>query len=68
MTIYHCLGGADQKWYNETAVTNNDYWVFNAASRKCLTVQNASTANNAAVLQFTCNSPGSNEWVQYGAG
>jgi hypothetical protein len=43
---------------------DNDYWTFNAVSRKCLTVQNASSSNNAAVLQYTCNG-GTNERWRY---
>jgi hypothetical protein len=63
MQIYKCNGTSAQRWYNETAVTNSDYWTFNEASHKCLTVQNASTASGAKVLQFTCSSGTNERWT-----
>jgi len=63
MTIYNCNGGSNQQWANETAVTSSDYWTFNEASHKCLTVQNASSAQSAKVLQFTCNSGTNERWT-----
>jgi hypothetical protein len=40
------------------------YWLFNANSGKCLTVQGASKAESARTLQFTCdsNTPFNEEW------
>ncbi|WP_433291642.1 RICIN domain-containing protein [Actinoplanes sp. CA-030573] len=63
MVIWDCLGLDDQKWNNETPVSNSDYWTFNAASRKCLTVKNAVTTNNAAIIQYTCNTGTNERWT-----
>jgi len=64
MIIYTCTGTAiNERWNNETAVTNSDFWTFNAASGKCLTVQNASMSNNAAIIQFSCTSGANERWV-----
>jgi hypothetical protein len=62
MTIYNCLGGNNQLWYNNQRSTAPDYWTFNMTSRKCLTVKNAATTDNAPVLQFTCNDGGNERW------
>jgi hypothetical protein len=63
MIVYTCSGHTNQRWYNETAVTNSDYWTFNEVSRKCLTAKGASTADNAAIIQYTCNSGANERWV-----
>lgn len=46
------------------AADDGPYWLFNANSGKCLTVQNASLANNAPTLQFTCagGAPFNEDW------
>lgn len=37
------------------AAEDGPYWMFNANSGKCLTVQNASVSNGAAAVQYTCD-------------
>jgi hypothetical protein len=40
------------------------YHIVNRHSGKCLTIQNASTANTAQAVQYTCdhNAPYNEEW------
>jgi hypothetical protein len=40
------------------------YQIVNVKSGRCLTVKNGDIADGAALLQFDCNSPGSNTWAQ----
>jgi hypothetical protein len=40
------------------------YEIVNAHSGKCMTVQNGSMNNNAAILQFDCNGGANQEWGQ----
>src|SRR5581483_6826620 len=56
-------GGANQQWRNETKYTNTDFWTFNGASNKCLTVRNASTTQGEKILQYTCNSGTNERWT-----
>jgi hypothetical protein len=67
MIIYHCVlpSTSNEEWYFQEVdlvggVTY--YWIWSGKSGKCLTVQNASTANNAPIIQYTCNTGGNEEW------
>jgi hypothetical protein len=66
MEIYSCTANAlNQQWYNETAVTTSDFWTFNRASRKCLTVKGASTATGAAIIQYGCTKGTNERWTYH---
>jgi ricin-type beta-trefoil lectin protein len=55
---------ANQQWYLRD--TSDGYAnIWNRQTGKCLTVQNASTANNATVIQYSCNTGDNEEWAEY---
>jgi hypothetical protein len=62
MIIYTCLGGGNQRWYLEDTDTGY-YQIVNQQSGKCLTVLNASTSNNAPIIQYACNTGDNEEWT-----
>jgi hypothetical protein len=69
MEIYTCVYNApNQKWYNETAVTTSDFWTFNGASSKCLTVKGASTAEQAPIIQYGCTTGTNERWIYNATG
>jgi hypothetical protein len=74
---YACNSGANEIWrYNRFDdltyfVTINGvllsayrYQIQNVNSGLCITVKNASMANGSTLLQYTCNSPGSNSFLE----
>lgn len=62
-----CNGHANQAWqpiYVDT-VNKFDYYEYaNLNSSKCLNVQQASTANGASIIQYTCSVATNNLWAQ----
>ncbi|MET8146062.1 RICIN domain-containing protein [Sphaerisporangium sp. NPDC005288] len=67
---YACNYGANQRWFQDNARTTQggyDYYMIrNAKSQKCIAVQNASTANGAKLLQYTCNTGPNEIWTWLG--
>ncbi|KUL23916.1 RICIN domain-containing protein [Actinoplanes awajinensis] len=65
MTIYTCQFPQvpNQLWW-DTGSEPGYYNIFTlyGAVEKCLTVLNASTADNAAIIQFDCNGGDNEEW------
>ncbi|GAA3272820.1 RICIN domain-containing protein [Dactylosporangium vinaceum] len=61
--ILYACGNVDQLFFNETAVTNSDYWTYNLASGKCLVPYGGSSSSGAWIVQYTCNSAASARWV-----
>jgi hypothetical protein len=45
--------------------SDKQFKIKNVNSGRCLTVKNASTDDGATLLQYDCNSPGSNVWAQF---
>jgi hypothetical protein len=58
--LWNC-GSGGQKFSNETAVTNTDYWTFNSSNGKCLVPQFLSPA--AAIRQTTCTTATVGRWA-----
>jgi hypothetical protein len=70
MDIYTCLTPLPQneQWVQDPAAHAGYYYFYNVKSQKCLTVQGASKANYAFVIQYTCNNGLNQEWaIQDGA-
>ncbi len=64
MIVYTCQGSAsNERWDNKSAVTTSDFQTINVSSDRCLTVQNASTARNAAIIQYPCTTGTNERWV-----
>jgi hypothetical protein len=64
MIVYTCQGSAsNERWDNKSAVTTSDFQTINVSSDRCLTVQNASTARNAAIIQYPCTTGANERWV-----
>ena len=57
VTINSCNGGSSQKW-----TLNANGTVTNTQSGRCLDVSGASTANNAAVIVWTCTGAANQRW------
>ncbi|HEX8346482.1 MAG TPA: RICIN domain-containing protein [Actinoplanes sp.] len=50
----------------QASAEDGPYWLYNAHSGKCLTVQGASTAQSARAIQHPCegrNAPHNEEWL-----
>ena len=68
MIIYHCKGfsnTSNEDWNFQVVDLVGStyyYWIWNSESRKCLTVQGASTLDNAPIIQYTCNTGSNEEW------
>ena len=68
MHIWWCisdtLGGtkSNQEWAFQATTSDTRLNIRNSFSRKCLTVLNASMADNAPVIQFTCKPEANEEW------
>ncbi|WP_433295010.1 RICIN domain-containing protein [Actinoplanes sp. CA-030573] len=65
VTIYTCQYpqvSNQQWWERESEPGYFHIFTLYGAVEKCLAVQNASTADNAAILQFDCNSGDNEEW------
>ncbi|MFI5916332.1 RICIN domain-containing protein [Dactylosporangium sp. NPDC051541] len=58
--LWNC-GSSGQKFSNETAVTNTDYWTFNYANGKCLAPQFSSYG--AAIVQTGCTTATTGRWA-----
>ncbi|WBC10094.1 RICIN domain-containing protein [Micromonospora sp. WMMA1947] len=56
-----CTGGPEQQWV-VTPVTNDTYLLVNAASSKCLDVNEAKTDDGADVQQWSCNGQANQQW------
>ncbi|MEV6515438.1 RICIN domain-containing protein [Micromonospora chalcea] len=62
-----CTGGPEQQWV-VTPVTNDTYLLVNAASSKCLDVNEAKTDDGADVQQWSCNGQANQQWRLQQAG
>ncbi|MGC4894688.1 RICIN domain-containing protein [Micromonospora sp. DT31] len=62
-----CTGGPEQQWV-VTPVAPETYLLVNAASGKCLDVNEASTDDGADVQQWSCNGQGNQQWKFQPAG
>ncbi|WP_089156755.1 RICIN domain-containing protein [Micromonospora sp. NBS 11-29] len=56
-----CTGGPEQQWV-VTPVAADTYLLVNAASGKCLDVNEAATDDGADVQQWSCNGQGNQQW------
>ncbi|WP_431930980.1 RICIN domain-containing protein [Micromonospora sp. RP3T] len=56
-----CTGGPEQQWV-VTPVAPDTYLLVNAASGKCLDVNEASTDDGADVQQWSCNGQANQQW------
>ncbi|WBB72638.1 RICIN domain-containing protein [Micromonospora sp. WMMD1128] len=56
-----CTGGPEQQWV-VTPVTADTYLLVNAASGKCLDVNEARTDDGADVQQWSCNGQANQQW------
>ncbi|MBQ1070285.1 MULTISPECIES: RICIN domain-containing protein [Micromonospora] len=56
-----CTGGPEQQWV-VTPVTNDTYLLVNAASSKCLDVNEAKTDDGTDVQQWSCNGQANQQW------
>ena len=64
---YTCVASAlNDKWQVTSRGRDADgfdhFWVKNVNSGKCLTVLNASTSNNASLIQYTCTDGANETW------
>jgi hypothetical protein len=63
---WDCTNNGNETWQTRGPFIHNsvgDYdELVNTQSGKCITVQNGSTANNARLLQFTCNGGANQLW------
>jgi Ricin-type beta-trefoil lectin domain-like len=60
---YPCVGGANAEWYPREVISDpagDSYFLENRNTHMCLTVLNASTANNAPLMQYPCEGSGGN--------
>ncbi|MET7832105.1 Ricin-type beta-trefoil lectin domain-containing protein [Micromonospora sediminicola] len=56
-----CTGGPEQQWV-VTPVAADTYLLVNAASGKCLDVNEASTDDGADIQQWSCNGQANQQW------
>ncbi|MFJ9862778.1 RICIN domain-containing protein [Streptomyces sp. NPDC101165] len=62
VTQENCTGATTQQW---AVVTSGSYVnIEGRASRKCLDVSGASTANSAAIITYTCNGGTNQQWMR----
>jgi hypothetical protein len=63
---YHCTGVAEQQWtpvFAESYLGLNYYYLLSKRSGKCMTVgDNASSANGAQIIQYTCQMGAPQMW------
>lgn len=66
---YDCNRGDNAEWRTERlnpgSTGTHWYRLVSRRSGKCLTVKNASTANNVELLQYTCNGGSNQAWTWY---
>ncbi|WP_433294978.1 RICIN domain-containing protein [Actinoplanes sp. CA-030573] len=63
MIQYECVFPVqDNQFWNFRDVGSGYYEIWNEQTKKCLNVAGASTAQNAAIIQYPCNRDANAEW------
>lgn len=62
MDIWNCVANADNELWREIPTSDGFVEIKNVKSGKCLTVQNASLENNAAIIQYACTGTNNAQW------